>query len=92
MILLGVAAGDSEADADVLAAKILKMRIFSDEAGKMNRSVMDIEGEALIVSQFTLLANYVHGNRPDYLASEKPERANPFASVLTKRKNCNSSS
>ncbi len=88
MILLGVAAGDSEADADVLAAKILKMRIFSDEAGKMNRSVMDIEGEALIVSQFTLLANYVHGNRPDYLASEKPERANQlyeyFVSVMRK--------
>ncbi len=76
MILLGVAAGDSEEDARLLSAKILKMRIFSDENGRMNRSVTDIGGEALVVSQFTLLANYAHGNRPDYLGSEKPERAN----------------
>lgn len=76
MILLGVAVGDTEADADALAAKILKLRIFEDENGKMNRSIMDIGGEALVVSQFTLLANYKSGNRPDYLASEKPDRAN----------------
>lgn len=83
MILLGVAAGDTEQDADVLAAKILKLRIFTDENGKMNHSVKDIEGEALIVSQFTLLANYVHGNRPDYLSSEKPERANQLYEYFT---------
>lgn len=76
MILLGVAAGDTEEDADLLAAKILKLRIFEDENGKMNKSVTDIEGEALVVSQFTLLANYKSGNRPDYLGAEKPERAN----------------
>ncbi len=75
MILLGVAVGDTEEDADLLAAKILKLRIFEDENGKMNKSVVDIGGEALVVSQFTLLANYAHGNRPDYLNSEKPDRA-----------------
>ncbi|MBR3967292.1 MAG: D-tyrosyl-tRNA(Tyr) deacylase [Clostridia bacterium] len=86
MILLGVAVGDTEQDADALAAKILKLRIFEDENGKMNKSIMDIGGEALVVSQFTLLANYKSGNRPDYLASEKPERANMlyeyFSSLL----------
>ena len=86
MILLGVAVGDTEADADALAAKILKLRIIEDENGKMNKSISDIGGEALVVSQFTLLANYKSGNRPDYFASEKPERANMlyeyFSSLL----------
>lgn len=76
MILLGVAVGDTEQDACALASKILKLRIFEDENGKMNKSITDIGGEALVVSQFTLLANYKGGNRPDYLASEKPARAN----------------
>ena len=76
MILLGVAAGDTEEDARLLSAKVLKLRIFEDENEKMNLSVTDIGGEALVVSQFTLLANYAHGNRPDNLGSEKPERAN----------------
>ena len=78
MILLGVAVGDTEADADALAAKILKLRIFEDENGRMNKSITDVSGEALVVSQFTLLANYKSGNRPDYFASEKPERAKPL--------------
>lgn len=76
LILLGVAGGDTETDAELLAAKIVKMRVFKDENGKMNRSVMDIGGELLVISQFTLLANYRHGNRPDFLASAKPEEAN----------------
>lgn len=77
MILLGVAAGDTEGDAEVLAAKILKLRIFEDEniSGKINKSITDIGGEALVVSQFTLLANISHGNRPDFLSAEKPNRA-----------------
>lgn len=75
MILLGVAEGDTERDAELLATKILKLRIFSDDNGKMNLSVTDIDGELLIISQFTLLANYAHGNRPDYLASAKPSEA-----------------
>ena len=75
-ILLGVAEGDSQKDAEVLAEKISKTRIFSDESGKMNLSVMDIDGEALVVSNFTLLANYKKGNRPDYMNAAKPDEAN----------------
>jgi D-tyrosyl-tRNA(Tyr) deacylase len=88
MILLGVLKGDEENDAELLAAKIAKLRIFSDENGKMNKSVQDIGGSALVVSNFTLGANYAHGNRPDFLASEAPQRANElyeyFVSLLRK--------
>ena len=76
LVLLGVAGGDTAAEAEILARKILNLRIFSDEAGKMNRSVTEIGGEILVVSQFTLLANCRHGNRPDFFASAKPEIAN----------------
>ena len=76
MILLGVARDDNEEDARLLATKISKLRIFSDENGKMNLSVKDIDGEALIVSQFTLLANYKKGNRPDYFGAGSPDHAN----------------
>ncbi len=75
MILLGVAAGDTEDDMDRLLAKIVKLRIFEDENGKMNRSVQDVNGEMLVVSQFTLLANYRHGNRPDFLQAAPPREA-----------------
>ena len=75
-ILLGVAAGDTEADSTALAEKISKLRIFCDENGKMNLSVKDIDGEVLVVSNFTLNANYAHGNRPDYLSSASPAEAN----------------
>jgi D-tyrosyl-tRNA(Tyr) deacylase len=76
LILLGVAEGDTEADAELLCNKILNLRIFQDEQGKMNRSIRDIDGEMLVISQFTLMANYRHGNRPDFLASAKPDEAN----------------
>lgn len=76
MILLGVEEGDTENDAELLCRKIVNLRIFSDENGKMNRSVKDIDGELLVISQFTLLADYRHGNRPDFLASAKPAEAN----------------
>ena len=75
-ILLGVEQNDTEKDADLLSEKISKLRIFSDEDGKMNLSVIDVGGEALVVSNFTLNANYKHGNRPDYFASAAPEDAN----------------
>lgn len=75
MILLGAARGDTESAGERLANKIAKLRIFEDENGKMNRSVCDIGGGALVVSNFTLLADYSHGNRPNYLAAEAPERA-----------------
>lgn len=76
LLLLGVAEGDTEEDAELLARKIAGLRIFPDENGKMNLSVRDIDGEILVISQFTLLADYRHGNRPDFLASAKPEEAN----------------
>lgn len=89
MILLGVLEGDSESDAVALAEKIHKLRIFEDENGKMNRSVCDVGGGALVISQFTLAANYAHGNRPDFLSAAKPDIAKPlyefFADELQKR-------
>ena len=75
-ILLGVAKGDCEDDATALAEKISKLRIFCDEADKMNLSVNDIGGEVMVVSNFTLNANYAHGNRPDYFGSASPDEAN----------------
>ncbi len=87
-ILLGVYQGDQQEDADVLTAKIAKLRIFSDDNDKMNLSVLDVKGSAIVVSNFSLCANYKHGNRPDYLNAEKPERANElyeyFVSELRK--------
>ena len=74
-ILLGVANTDTETDATLLAEKISKLRIFSDENGKMNLSVMDVDGEIMVVSNFTLNANYSHGNRPDYFSSAAPAEA-----------------
>lgn len=86
MILLGVANGDTEEDARLLATKICNLRIFTDENDKMNLSVKNIDGEALVISQFTLMANYKHGNRPDYLESAPPAEANKlyeyFASLM----------
>lgn len=75
-ILLGVCEGDTEQDAALLAPKIAKMRIFCDEDDKMNLSLLDISGDAIVVSQFTLMANYKKGNRPDYLAAAAPTEAN----------------
>ena len=75
-LLLGVKVGDDERDATLLAEKISKLRIFSDENGKMNLSIKDVFGRALVVSNFTLHANYAHGNRPDYLNSAPPAIAN----------------
>ena len=88
-ILLGVENNDDEKSAELLAEKISKLRIFSDENGKMNLSVNDVNGEALVVSNFTLNANYSHGNRPDYLAGASPEVANRlyeyFVELLRKK-------
>lgn len=75
MILLGVAVGDEARDADALVDKILKFRIFTDENGKMNRSVQDVGGSVLVVSNFTLCGSYKHGNRPDFCATAAPPAA-----------------
>ena len=76
VIFLGVGKGDSEEQADYFIKKIPPLRVFEDENGKINKSITDTGGEILLVSQFTLYANASHGNRPDFLAAEAPERAN----------------
>lgn len=76
LLLLGVADGDNEQEADALASKIARLRIFEDENGKMNKSVTDIGGRITVVPNFTLLASYKKGNRPDFLASASPAEAN----------------
>jgi D-tyrosyl-tRNA(Tyr) deacylase len=73
LVLVCAERGDSEAQADKLLAKILKLRIFSDEAGKMNRSVQDVAGGLLVVSQFTLAADTSGGNRPSFTNAAPPE-------------------
>jgi len=78
LVLLGVEAGDDAAAADRLARKIVALRIFEDEAGKMNRSVLDVGGSLLVVSQFTLLADLRKGNRPSFIAAALPEVAQPL--------------
>lgn len=72
MIFLGVGHNDSEHEADLLAAKIAKLRIFSDAAGKMNLSVRDAGDAALVISQFTLYADTTRGNRPSYTSAAPP--------------------
>ena len=73
LVLVCAERGDSEAQADKLLTKILKLRIFSDEGGKMNRSVQDVAGGLLIVSQFTLAADVSGGNRPSFTAAAAPD-------------------
>jgi D-tyrosyl-tRNA(Tyr) deacylase len=74
-ILLGVQAGDSENEAEYLAKKISELRIFTDSNDKMNLSILEIEGEALVVSQFTLYADCSKGRRPSFIRAEQPKRA-----------------
>lgn len=74
-ILLCVMDGDTEAEAQLLAGKCARMRIFEDENGKMNRCITDIDGEALVISQFTLAADCRKGNRPSFIGSAKPDTA-----------------
>lgn len=83
LVLLGVREGDTERDAELLAAKVAKCRIFTDEADKMNLSVADIDGEVLVVSNFTLLANYRRGNRPDFMDAAAPDRADELYRYFT---------
>lgn len=84
LILLGIGQKDTFVQAQQLAQKILKLRVFPDEEGKMNRSIVDIGGEILLISQFTLYANVRHGNRPDFLQAAKPADAVPlYESLIT---------
>ncbi len=83
LILICAMAGDTEAEAEQLAQKISKLRIFQDENGKMNRSILDIGGAALIVSQFTLAADTKRGNRPGFSAAADPQTGNALYSFFT---------
>ena len=76
LVLLGVHVDDTEAQADKIADKICGLRVFEDENGKMNKSLIDVNGEALVVSQFTLLADCSHGRRPSFINSAPPDIAN----------------
>lgn len=76
LVLLGVMDGDTKAHAELMAAKTANLRIFCDENDKMNQSVLDIDGEILVVSQFTLCADVKKGNRPSFTPSAAPEDAN----------------
>jgi len=85
LVLLGVAQEDAESDADYLAAKIAGLRIFEDEEGKMNRSLVDVGGAVLAVSQFTLFGDVRRGKRPSFDAAARPERANTLYEYFVAR-------
>jgi D-tyrosyl-tRNA(Tyr) deacylase len=76
LVLLGVAKTDTEKESDYLAEKIVNLRIFEDEGGRLNRSLIEVGGEMLVVSQFTLLADCRKGRRPSFTAAAEPDQAN----------------
>ena len=78
LVLFGVTHGDTEAMADKLASRIVKLRIFEDENGKTNKSIEDLAGSVIVVSQFTLYADTDHGNRPGFSAAARPDLAIPL--------------
>lgn len=78
LLLIGIDEEDEKADADWLVQKILNLRTFGDEDGKLNLSVLDISGEILCISQFTLIADYKKGNRPSFIKAAKPDKAIPL--------------
>ena len=85
LVLLGICDDDNEEDIDWLVRKIVQLRVFDDENGVMNRSVTDIQGEIMVVSQFTLYASYKKGNRPSWLRASKPEVATPLYLLFCKK-------
>lgn len=78
LLLIGIDENDEKTDADWLVQKILNLRIFGDENGKLNLSVLDVSGEILCISQFTLIADYKKGNRPSFIKAAKPDEAIPL--------------
>jgi len=85
LVLLGIEEADDETDVNWLVAKLVNLRIFDDSNGVMNRSVLDIEGEVLVVSQFTLHASTRKGNRPSYIKAARPEQAIPLYEYFCKQ-------
>ncbi len=85
LVLIGITHNDTTEIAEAMVKKMLKLRVFSDENGKMNESIMDINGELLLISQFTLYANCKRGNRPDFLNAAKPECANKLYEYIIEK-------
>ena len=84
-VLVGVAAGDSEKDVDYLVSKLVGLRIFADSGGKFNLSLLDVRGEMLLISQFTLLADARHGRRPGFTAAAPPEIAEKLFNLFVEK-------
>ena len=87
LVFLGVEKGDTEKDADFILEKTVHLRIFEDEQGKMNRSLVDIAGEMMVVSQFTLLGDCIKGRRPSFGRAEDPSRANDLYEYFVRQAN-----
>ncbi len=85
MVLLGVANGDGEPEADYLVDKIINLRVFEDDQGKMNRSLVDVQGELLVVSQFTLLGDCRKGRRPSFTGAAPPDEAERLYTYFTQK-------
>ncbi len=85
VVLVGVTHGDTEAEADRLAERVAHLRIHADDDGAMNRSLLDVGGAALVVSQFTLAADTSRGRRPSFVAAARPEHAEPLVARVAER-------
>ena len=85
LVLLGITSTDSTKDVDYLVKKVCNLRVFTDENDKMNLNIKQVNGEILLVSQFTLYANTLHGNRPDFIEAAKPEYANELYEYIIKK-------
>lgn len=91
LVLLGIHTNDTKAEMEWMSEKILKLRIFGDEEGKMNKSVSDVEGEILLVSQFTLYGDAKKGTRPSYIEAGRPEISEPLYNEMIEYLKVNSS-
>lgn len=87
LVLVGIHIEDTEKDADWLVQKLVNMRLFADAEGKMNLSVLEVGGEVLLISQFTLYADIQKGNRPSYIKAARPEQAIPLYTYFIKKLN-----
>ena len=85
MVLVGVGPNDTEKEADYLAKKLINLRVFEDENGKMNLGLKDVNGELLLISQFTLYADCSGGNRPSFINAAKPDKANEIYEYFCKK-------
>ncbi len=85
VLFVGIGKSDTEAEANRLADKIVHLRIFRDEDGKFNRSLLDVDGDVLVISQFTLYADASKGRRPNFTQAARPEQASPLCNYFTNR-------